>query len=1023
MYQIPGRSTLMWSCGFCSLGRMFLSEETLWGHTELDHEAPLAFAGTGKTLGEFKRAYLEECKQRKPTKDDFSPRKPTYHESNVAQTDPSPRQDKRPLSSPTAGPRSLSGLGNIRTPQGSQDVDMRDLTPEGQATTEPPNKRAALGNGISAGSANPYHESSASPLPLRRASGQDSGNEKDIIEARPKTLTRQLGTANLAILPMPSVDHTNVASTQRSRALRSVQRKLTNQASQNAKDGATILGRNASFQSLPVRDDNYDIIMQPETRLISQEQLVAEVKGIYAGLVMVEAKCIEVDNKQATLAQADPTSQPKLNNEQWQALIALHRTLLYEHHDFFLASQHPSASPALRRLASKYAMPARMWRHGIHSFLELLRHRLPASLDHTLAFIYLAYSMMALLYETVPAFEDTWIECLGDLGRYRMAIEDDDLRDREVWTGVARHWYSKASDKAPTTGRLYHHLAILARPNALQQLFYYAKSLCVVIPFTSARESILTLFEPVLNPGSNSTHGQYRLPPFDEAFVKAHGLLFTNGDVEQFEAVVNDFVDLLNEHIHRVGRKFMEQGYYIAIANSVAMLAFASKDNPVVQAMTENPALESDVVIAGDDSHAVGSFQRAKYLSIETLEIVLGRTDDPNVLPFIHATMVFMYHLARHPAAMKLLETSFPWEPLIAVLNTLITPYRKLTSISASTVKGLQEVLSQLPQFPMAGIASTANIFESEGWGQIKDELFPDFKCSDWTEKTRGCVDLESSERERWSEMMSEYPARKIHTGWGKYVREWKITIRLENNESWKLLPVWTKSSATIRKVCTIVDGETGSVTVDVVHVKTWTEVMDEMRYKFQNSHWAKITKERMEEAVRLEVGRIQAEITKDFSAVADFTTVRLTDIDMDLIVMRKLRGEEKRKWPEFIHWKARQILELTLQQVSFEVRLLKRFVHTDFPLPIKDDLRPFPEDFAMRGLPWADGHHPEAWFENDKIDDEEKYLEVASMTDDRKERILWLACRTASLGDWIKYDSESRMFSTSSVKTESTVT
>ncbi|TDZ38627.1 hypothetical protein C8035_v005804 [Colletotrichum spinosum] len=29
------------------------------------------------------------------------------------------------------------------------------------------------------------------------------------------------------------------------------------------------------------------------------------------------------------------------------------------------------------------------------------------------------YSMMALLYETVPTFEDTWIECLGDLGRYR----------------------------------------------------------------------------------------------------------------------------------------------------------------------------------------------------------------------------------------------------------------------------------------------------------------------------------------------------------------------------------------------------------------------------------------------------------------------------------------------------------------------------------------------------------------------------------------------------------------------------
>ena len=271
----------------------------------------------------------------------------------------------------------------------------------------------------------------------------------------------------------------------------------------------------------PPEEESTEIIKQPETRPISQEQLVAEVKGIYAGLVMVESKCIEVDNAQSS--QNDPAN--KLNNEQWQALIALHRTLLHEHHDFFLASQHPSASPALRRLAAKYAMPARMWRHGIHSFLELLRHRLPASLDHMLTFIYLAYSMMALLYETVPAFEDTWIECLGDLGRYRMAIEDDDIRDREVWTAVSRHWYSKASDKAPTTGRLYHHLAILARPNALQQLYYYSKSLCVEMPFASARESIMTLFEPILAPTPNLQ--QSRLPATEFAFVKTHSILFS----------------------------------------------------------------------------------------------------------------------------------------------------------------------------------------------------------------------------------------------------------------------------------------------------------------------------------------------------------------------------------------------------------------------------------------------------------------------------------------------------------------
>jgi len=85
-----------------------------------------------------------------------------------------------------------------------------------------------------------------------------------------------------------------------------------------------------------------------------------------------------------------------------------------------------------------------MWWHGIHGFLEILRLPLPVSHDHMLAFIYLAYSMMALLCETVPAFEDTCIECLGDLERYRMAIEDDSICHREVWTGSVNGWCTKA---------------------------------------------------------------------------------------------------------------------------------------------------------------------------------------------------------------------------------------------------------------------------------------------------------------------------------------------------------------------------------------------------------------------------------------------------------------------------------------------------------------------------------------------------------------------------------------------------
>jgi hypothetical protein len=65
---------------------------------------------------------------------------------------------------------------------------------------------------------------------------------------------------------------------------------------------------------------------------------------------------------------------------------------------------------------------------------------LPASHDYMLAFIYLAYSVMILHCETVPVFEHSCLDrCLGDLGRYTTAIEDDDTRDHEAPASIRRH--------------------------------------------------------------------------------------------------------------------------------------------------------------------------------------------------------------------------------------------------------------------------------------------------------------------------------------------------------------------------------------------------------------------------------------------------------------------------------------------------------------------------------------------------------------------------------------------------------
>jgi Est1 DNA/RNA binding domain len=140
-----------------------------------------------------------------------------------------------------------------------------------------------------------------------------------------------------------------------------------------------------------------------------------------------------------------------------------------------------------------------------------------------------------------------------------MAIEDDDIRDREVWANVARHWYSKAADKTPAVGRLYHHLAILARPNVLQQLFYYCKSLGVTQSFSSARESILTLFDPIFAP-ENVSHKSL---PVDTGFIQLHGINFTHIDLEKFDEALYDFLDILDKHIGKPQSKWKVDCNYL----------------------------------------------------------------------------------------------------------------------------------------------------------------------------------------------------------------------------------------------------------------------------------------------------------------------------------------------------------------------------------------------------------------------------------------------------------------------------
>lgn len=457
-------------------------------------------------------------------------------------------------------------------------------------------------------------------------------------------------------------------------------------------------------------EPNTEMLRQPETRPISHDQLVVEVKGIYAGLVMVEGKCIDVDEKQSVRAQDDTLRLEPLRDDQWQSLIALHKQLLHEHHDFFLASQHPSASSNLSKLAAKYSMPARMWRHGIHAFLEVLRHRLPQSLEHMLAFIYIAYSMMALLYETVPVFEDTWIECLGDLGRYRMAIEDDVPKDREVWSGVARWWYSKAADKNPTVGRLYHHLAILAPQYTLEQLSLYDRSLTCITPFESARGSIMTLFNPIL---SGRENGYHKSSPFEQLIIKAHGLLFLFPKKPEHEIldVINEVKDrkkgLIEIYVEKSGARFKRTGVFLAVSNLAALLEFGALTTEgyhrsalrralhlpedQVKGTSNGSGPPSAVVKSEDLKSEALDLQPSTFLSpeeVETSKVVFSLASDLTfsvfkialsasswernyILPMVHVMLVFIHSIFENPEAIGLFEKAVPWDSICSYLNGL----------------------------------------------------------------------------------------------------------------------------------------------------------------------------------------------------------------------------------------------------------------------------------------------------------------------------------------------------------------
>lgn len=226
--------------------------------------------------------------------------------------------------------------------------------------------------------------------------------------------------------------------------------------------------------------------------------------------------------------------------EGWVDLVGRHKRLADAHQDFLLISLDPLIPASLHNLPVKYNIPTRLWQAGFHLLLERMRYtwianapttssstvnpqhsRLPQRdvklsarvLDHLTDFIYDAYSFYTNLLEEqhLTNFRTAWLEALGDLARYRMAVaahvaaaerlenaqavksqvppprqigrideadnspfpsgasigaevaESWHVEERDTWRITARDWYVMGLAEKPGEGRLHHHLALLCR--------------------------------------------------------------------------------------------------------------------------------------------------------------------------------------------------------------------------------------------------------------------------------------------------------------------------------------------------------------------------------------------------------------------------------------------------------------------------------------------------------------------------------------------------------------------------------
>ena len=316
---------------------------------------------------------------------------------------------------------------------------------------------------------------------------------------------------------------------------------------------------------------------------------------------------------------------------------------------------------------------------------------------------------------------------------------------------------------------------MLARPNIVQQLFYYSKALVAVVPFTNARESIMLLFTPFLDRPKDT---YYRYAVVESSLVTAWGIIFRRGSITEFQRYTTEFASALDEHISRTTVKWKTQGPEIESSLIAGMLNYGEKAHlwsiirehmdrikkaqEVKQEPNDQINTSSKAATATDDPQIRERIHQEHWTSTDlkwteyrrlagtptiiegsnfsssdecanhvfpvwsrSVSIVASKIGDRNTIPYLHVTLAFLWSLSFVPGAIFYFESYVPWAKLVTFLNTVGRSGVYDAQVeSAEFPQSRGGVGRQLPEdFPMRGLIWSYFYYPQDFFtGQVVDE-------------------------------------------------------------------------------------------------------------------------------------------------------------------------------------------------------------------------------------------------------------------------------------------------------------